>query len=303
MAKNKTDETKMEPVDLDNTVQIREIESMIIPVRGTQVMLDRDLAGLYGVSTSRLNEQVKRNISRFPQSFRFQLTEQERDEVVANCDNLKTLKYNPSLPYVFTEQGIAQLSSVLHSPIAIAMSVKIMNAFVAMRRFLLANAAVFQRIELLEHHQLETDKKLDEVFQKIEHSLPPLQGVFFNGQIFDAYRFVNDLIRSAKTQVLLFDNYVDDTVLMMLDKRGLDVDARIYTRAISPQFALDLHRHNAQYAPIDVIVFQDAHDRFLCIDETVYHFGASLKDLGKKWFALSKMEISTHELLGKLWGK
>lgn len=300
MTEKKTVETKVEPVEINSTVQIREIERMIIPVRGTQVMLDRDLAAFYGVTTSRLNEQVKRNIARFPVSFRFQLTEQERDEVVANCDNLKTLKYNPSLPFVFTEQGIAQLSSVLHSPTAITMSVKIMNAFVAMRRFLFANAAIFQRIESLEHHQLETDKKLDEVFQKIDLSLPPLQGVFFNGQIFDAYRFVSDLIRSAKTQVLLFDNYLDDTVLILFDKRGADVDARIYTRTISPQFALDLHRHNAQYAPIDVVVFPNSHDRFLCIDETVYHFGASLKDLGKKWFAFSQMEIPTSGLLEKI---
>ena len=276
------------------------IENLILNIRGTQVMIDRDLARLYGVSTSRLNEQVKRNIARFPESFRFQLTEFERDEVIANCDNLQSLRYNPSLPYVFTEQGIAQLSSVLHSPIAIEMSVRIMNAFVIMRRFLITNAAVFQRLKLLEEHQSETDKKLDSIFRKFEESLPPKHGIFFEGQIFDAYSFVCDLVREAKSKIVLFDNYVDDSVLVMLDKRKSGVSAQIYTHNISRQLHLDLIRHNAQYPLIKIDAFANTHDRFLCIDETVYHIGASLKDLGKKWFAFGKMEVKTDELLSKL---
>ena len=255
------------------------IENLILNIRGTQVMIDRDLARLYGVSTSRLNEQVKRNIARFPESFRFQLTEFERDEVIANCDNLQSLKYNPSLPYVFTEQGIAQLSSVLHSPIAIEMSVRIMNAFVIMRRFLITNAAVFQRLKLLEEHQSETDKKLDSIFRKFEERLPPKHGIFFEGQIFDAYSFVCDLVREAKSKIVLFDNYVDDSVLVMLDKRKSGVSAQIYTHNISRQLHLDLIRHNAQYPLIKIDAFANTHDRFLCIDETVYQIGASLKDL------------------------
>ena len=163
---------KEEKYTEQSLVASTKIENLIFNVRGIQVMLDRDLAQLYGVSTGRLNEQVKRNIERFPLSFRFQLSEIERDEVIANCDNLKTLKFNPSLPYVFTEQGIAQLSSVLHTPTAIEVSIKIMNAFVNMRRFLIANASVFQRLELLEKHQLTTDKKIDEIFNKIENHLP-----------------------------------------------------------------------------------------------------------------------------------
>lgn len=281
-------------------VSVPEIENMIFSFRGVQVMFDRDLARLYGVTTSRLNEQVKRNSHRFPESFRFQLTESERDQVVANCDNLRTLKFNPSLPYVFTEQGIAQLSSVLHSPIAIDMSVKIMNAFVSMRRFLVSNAAVFQRIDMLETHQLETDKRLDEVFKRIDTALPPVQGIFFDGQVFDAYTFVNDLIRSAKKQIILFDNFIDDSVLVILDKRKEGVSAQIYTRSITPQLALDISRHDAQYPPVTISEFQNAHDRFLCIDETVYHIGASLKDLGKRWFAFNRMEVSTSDLIKKI---
>ena len=279
---------------------VTDIENMIFNVRGVQVMIDRDLAQLYGVSTSRLNEQVKRNIARFPESFRFQLTEQERDEVIAICDNLWSLKFNPTLPYVFTEQGIAQLSSVLHSAIAIEASVKIMNAFVAMRRFLISNAAVFQRLESLEHNQFEFNRRLDDVFKRIDVSLPPKQGIFYDGQIFDAYTFVCDLIRSARQRIVLFDNYVDDSVLTMLDKRENGVSVRILTKNISQQLQLDIDRHNAQYPPLSAEAFPHAHDRFLCIDETIYHIGASLKDLGKKWFAFSRMEETTAQLLARL---
>lgn len=300
MAKKKKTEVVEVVAKCDNIIPESEIENMIFSIRGNQVMVDRDLAKLYGVTTSRLNEQVKRNIARFPQSFRFQLTESERDEVVANCDNLRTLKFSPSLPYVFTEQGIAQLSSVLHSQIAIEVSVRIMNAFVAMRRFLVANAAVFQRLVSLEHRQLETDKRVDEVFRRLDSGIKAKQGIFFDGQIFDAYTFVSDLIRSAKKRIILFDNYVDDSVLAMLDKRADGVSAQIYTRTLTSQLTLDLQRHNAQYAPIAINEFQNAHDRFLCIDDTVYHFGASLKDLGKKWFAFSRMEIGTDVLLRKM---
>ena len=260
-----TDIVEIENVSISTT----DIGNMIFNIRGVQVMIDRDLARLYGVLTSRLNEQVKRNIARFPESFRFQLTENERDEVIAKCDNLQSLKFNPSLPYAFTEQGIAQLPSVLHSPIAIETSVKIMNAFVEMRRFLVTNAAVFQRLERIEQHQTETDKRLDEVFRKIDTSLPPTQGVFFDGQIFDAYTFVCDLVRAAKKRIVLFDNYVDDTVLTMLDKRQSGVTVRILTKAISQQLQLDIDRHNAQYPPLAAETFANAHDRFLCIDDAI----------------------------------
>lgn len=276
------------------------IGAMIMEFRGQQVMIDRDLARLYGVTTSRLNEQVKRNIARFPESFRFQLTEFERDKVVAKCDNLQAIKYSPSLPYVFTEQGIAQLSSVLHSQKAIEVSVRIMNAFVAMRRFLMVNAAVFQRLKHIELHLSETDRRIDEVFQRIDKHLTPAQGIFFDGQIFDAHRFVSDLIRSAKRRMVLFDNYVDDTTLALLDKRTDGVEAVIYTKKVTSNLSADVLKHDMQYPPIEVHEFAQAHDRFLCIDDTVYHIGASLKDLGKKWFAFSRMEIQTSALLEKM---
>ena len=261
---------------------------------------DEGLRQLYGVTTSRLNEQVKRNIARFPESFRFQLTEFERDKVIAKCDNLQAIKYSPSLPYVFTEQGIAQLSSVLHSPKAIEVSVRIMNAFVAMRRFLMVNAAVFQRLEHIELHLSETDKRIDEVFQRIDKHLTPAQGIFFDGQVFDAHRFVSDLIRSAKQRIVLFDNYVDDTTLALLDKRADGVEAIIYTKKVTSTFSADMLKHDTQYPPIEVHEFAQAHDRFLCIDDTVYHIGASLKDLGKKWFAFNRMEIPASTLFGKM---
>ena len=263
-------------------------------------MFDRDLAILYGVTTGRLNEQVKRNIGRFPEQFRFQLSEEERNEVIAKCDNLRSLRYNPSLPYVFTEQGIAQLSSVLHSPVAIEVSVKIMNAFVYMRHFLISNAAVFQRLENIEKHQIATDQRIDHVFQLLEAGQHPQQGIFFDGQIFDAYTFVSDLIRSAKKSIVLFDNYVDDTVLTMLDKRKSKVTATIYTQKVKQQLSLDLAKHNAQYQAIDVKQYDRVHDRYLCIDNTVYHIGASLKDLGKRWFSFNKMEMTAKELMGNV---
>lgn len=271
-------------------------------------MVDRDLAVLYGVETKRLNEQVRRNIERFPERFRFKLTKEETNELVANCDRLNTLKHSTVMPYVFTEQGISMLSTVLHSPTAIAVSIKIMDAFVSMRRFIATNAQLFQRLETIEYHQLEmkhyqevTDKRIDEVFKRLDAEMPPMQGIFYNGQVFDAYRFVSDLIRKAKQSIVLIDNYVDDTVLTLLDKRAERVSATIYTQRISNQFQLDVERHNDQYPVIEIKLFNKAHDRFLLIDDEVYHIGASIKDLGKKWFGFTLMrDITATELINKI---
>ena len=209
------------------------------------------------------------------------------------------------LPYAFTEQGVAMLSSVLRSQTAIDVNIQIMRAFVSMCHFMVNNASVFSRLETIEYHQLEmqqhqqkTDKRIDEVFRRLdEGDAKPKQGVFYNGKIYDAYTFVSDLIKSAKKRIVLIDNYVDETVLTLLDKRDNNVSAIIYTQQISRQFQLDIDRHNAQYAPIDVETFRLSHDRFLCIDDDVYHIGASIKDLGKKWFGFSKMEILTPDEL------
>lgn len=285
-----------------------EIAQLIMNVRGMQVMVDRDLAVLYGVETKRLNEQVRRNIERFPERFRFQLTREETDELVANCDRLNALKHSTVIPYVFTEQGISMLSTVLHSQTAIAVSIKIMDAFVSMRRFIATNAQLFQRLETIEYHQLEmkqhqevTDKRIDEVFRRLDANIPPIQGIFYDGQVFDAYRFVSDLMRKAKRSIVLIDNYVDDTVLTLLDKRENGVTATIYTQRISSQFQLDVDRHNAQYPFIEIKQFNKAHDRFLLIDDEVYHIGASIKDLGKKWFGFTLMrDITATELINKI---
>ena len=289
----------------DPLVVVDNIETLIKVIRGQQVMLDKDLATLYGVEAKVLNQAVKRNIERFPDDFRFQLTKEEclRSQIVTlNEKQGQHLKY---MPYAFTEQGVAMLSSVLRSQTAIDVNIQIMRAFVSMRHFMVNNASVFSRLETIEYHQLEmqqhqqeTDKRIDEVFRRLdEGNAKPKQGVFYNGQVYDAYTFVSDLIKSAKKRIILIDNYVDETVLTLLDKRENCVSAVIYTQQISRHFQLDIDRHNTQYAPIDVETFRLSHDRFLCIDDDVYHIGASIKDLGKKWFGFSKMEILTPDEL------
>ena len=301
----KTKEESELVTNSDQLVFADKIESLIKVIREQQVMLDRDLATLYGVEVKRLNEQVKRNIKRFPKDFMFQLTKEEclRSQFATlNEGRGQHLKY---MPYVFTENGVAMLSSVLRSDTAIEVNIRIMRAFTSMRHFLQNNAEVFQRLSTLEYHQLEmqqhfqeSDKRIEEVFRRLdEGNAKPKQGVFYNGQIYDAYNFVSDLIKSAKKRIILIDNYVDETVLTLLDKREDGVSAFIYTQQINRQFQLDIDRHNAQYPPINVETFRLSHDRFLCIDDDVYHIGASIKDLGKKWFGFSKMEILTPDEL------
>ena len=284
------------------------IENLIMDIRGCQVMLDRDLANLYGVDTKVLNQAVKRNIERFPAHFRFQLTDLEKNKLVTICDRLQILKHSNVNPFVFTEQGVAMLSTVLRSKTAVSVSIQIMDAFTAMRHFIASNAQIFQRLDVMEQnqlalvvHQTETDHKLEEVFRRLDSgNIQPQQGIFFDGQIFDAYTFINDRIREATTRIILIDNYIDDSVLTILSKRADKVTATIYTKKPSAQLQLDIQKHNAQYSPIDTITFDRAHDRFLCIDETVYHIGASIKDLGKKWFAFNRMEWTTTELIKRI---
>jgi len=207
-------------------------------------------------------------------------------------------------PYAFTEQGVAMLSGVLRSETAVKMSIQIINAFVAMRRFICSNALVFQRLDTLEIKQLETDKKMERVLNTIEsREVQPKQGIFFDGQIFDAYKFVSDLFRSAKESIVVIDNYLDDSVLVHLSKLKKNVKVLLITKNISASLALDVKKFNAQYPPIEIEEFKNSHDRFMIIDNTtVYHFGASLKDLGKKWFAFSKMDIGAIEMLTRLEG-
>ncbi len=280
----------------------KEIENRIYNIRGHQVMLDSDLAGIYQVETKVFNQAVKRNAERFPENFRFQLTQDEfdtinlRSQIVTSSLNYGGRRY---LPYVFSEQGIAMLSAILRSEVAVKVSIEIMNAFVEMRKILISNASLFHRLDKIEIKQSETDQKFEEIFKVLESDkLHSEKGVFYNGQIFDAYTFVSDIIRNAKTSIILLDNYVDDTVLTLLSKRNNNVTATIYTKNISNQLRLDLQRYNSQYPRIEIQIFSNAHDRFLIIDNVeLYHIGASLKDLGKKWFAFSRIDVEVGRML------
>jgi len=295
-------------------IQINNVQHKILTIRGVQVILDNDLAELYGVETKNLNLAVKRNIARFPDKFRFQLTQIEFDGYVESLRlQIETSKEKRGgrryLPYVFTEQGVSMLSAVLRSETAIKVSILIIDAFVEMRKFISQNANLFLRINNIEQKQiasdikqLETNNKIDAILDALEDkSVKPNQGIFYDGQVFDAYVFIADLIKSAKKSILLIDNYVDESVLQVFTKRNNNVSVSIYTKNITKTLKQDLEKHNAQYPKITVLQFTKAHDRFLILDETtVYHFGASLKDLGKKWFAFSKMEMEAKEILAKL---
>lgn len=301
-----TKQTTEKEVSLtSNQATLENIENLILNIRDKQVMLDRDLARLYGVETKVLNQAVKRNIERFPERFMFQITENEKIKVVTNCDHLKDLRFSYQNPYVFTEQGVSMLSAVLKSDIAINTSIMIMDAFVAMRHSISSNQQIINRFENIEHHQLlmierqdKTETQIEKIFKTLAKYKLPTEGVFCNGQIFDAYAFVTNLIKSANKSLVLIDNYIDESVLLMLSKRNVGVRADIYTFPISQTFKLDLQKHNTQYPPINIHKHTTSHDRFLIIDNTeVYHIGASLKDLGKKLFAFSKLNINPNAIL------
>ena len=293
---------------LSNELQTINIENKILVIRGQQVMLDRDLAELYGVETKRLNEQVKRNKERFPEDFMFVLNRTEKDEVVANCDHLHVLKFSPSLPYAFTEQGVAMLSSVLKSTKAVEVNIQIMRAFVAMRHFLHNNAQVFTEINTIKNqllevniHQKESDRRIDELFDCMDkYAVDDTQGIFFQGQIFDAYAKFENFIQTAKKEIVLIDNYVDLSVLERLRKKQQGVNVTIYTLPNTRLTAQDVRTFNAQYPTLTLRHTTAMHDRFLIIDNTtLYHIGASLKDLGKKCFAF---EILDSSLIGAIMG-
>ena len=308
--KNRTGAIAIGTSGIDHSTKI---EERIFTIRGKQVMIDKDLALLYGVETKRLNEQVKRNIERFPEDFMFQLTMEEHQLIA--CIDLKSQIATSSwggsrkLPYAFTENGIAMLSSVLRSETAIAVNIKIMRTFTQIRKSVYRESNLLNRVELIEYNLsdmrkllIETTDKVDSVFNSMKDtSSLPVQGIFFDGQIFDAYTFVADIIRKASRRIILIDNYIDDTVLTLLDKRSPNVDAVIYTGNLSKNLKLDISRHNSQYATIEVRTFTKAHDRFLIIDNDVYLIGASIKDLGKKWFGFTLMEnTDADEMLGRI---
>ena len=281
------------------------IENRIFTVRGVQVMLDRDLAEMYQVETRMLNQAVKRNIERFPSDFMFQITEPEQEALRSQNVTLKEEplrsqnvilennrgKHSKYLPFVFTEQGIAGLSGVLKSEMSAKVHVAIMRAFVAMRKIIQDNRLVYSRLDKMEQKQLETDQKFDKVFKALDANVIPSQGVFFDGQVFDAYELTSKIIRSAKESIVLIDNYIDENTLTHLAKKKKGVKALLLTKNTSKKVNLDVQKANAQYGDFAIKQFTQSHDRFLIIDkgEAVYHIGASLKDLGKRWFAFSKM--------------
>lgn len=296
-----------------NNYNVVEIRNRIYLIRGEQIMLDYDLAVLYKVATKQLNQQITRNIDRFPKEFCFQLNVNEfrdlrshiatldvKDPVQTDFTNTKGGR--TKLPYAFTEQGVAMLSAVLRGETAVYMSIRIMNAFVAMRRVIADNNQIIGRLDRVERKQLETDQKFDKVFDALSgQKLVPAQKIFFENQIFDAHEFVSKIIKSANKRILLLDNYIDESVLTLFTKRKANVEVIIYSKDIDQVTRLDLDKFKAQYGNIEFREFHLSHDRFLIIDdEEIYHFGASLKDLGKKWFAVSKFDKNALLLLEKL---
>lgn len=275
------------------------IENKILAIRNHQVMIDRDLAELYGIETKVLKQAVKRNIERFPENFMFQLTKNEFENwrsqfVTSNADKMG-LRH---APFAFTEQGVAMLSAVLHSETAIKISIEIMNAFVNIRHYLHKNAYIVNRVNSLENKVdiklLEYDKNFSKIFNILDSCPKPIkQDIFAQGQIFDAYAFFQGLIQKAQKEIILIDNYIDLTVLERLSKKNKDVKATIYTRQDTPVTKLDIKKFNDQYPTLTLKFTTSIHDRFLIIDDSeIYFIGASIKDLGKKCFAFNMMDSS-----------
>ncbi len=282
------------------------ITNKIITLRKTEIILDRDLAEMYQVENRALKQAVKRNIERFPDEFMFELNDNEIKWMVSHSVIPSKSYFGGARPFAFTEQGVAMLSAVLKSPVAVHISIKIMKAFVLVRRLMNTKYELATHLTNLEQKQNEfeiiTNRRFEQVFDAISAKrLKPEQGIFYDGQIFDAWEFISSVIKSAKRSIILIDNYIDETVLALLSKRGSKVKATIYTANINDHLRVDLDRHNKQYPPILIRTFTLAHDRFLIIDrEMVYHIGASLKDLGKKWFAFSRINLNIEEMLNNL---
>ena len=284
-----------------------DLRSLVYVIRGQQVMLDSDLAALYQVETKVFNQAVSRNIERFPENFRFQLTAEEYASLRSQFVTSNGRGGRRYLPYAFTEQGIAMLSGVLRSDVAVQMSIRIMNTFVEMRRFIANNALLFERISNIELKQLEyqksTDERFDKVFRYIDDHAESQQKIFFDGQIYDAFSLLVSLIQKAEREIILIDGYVDVNTLNLLAKKQPNVRVKCYTYASARLTNQDVAQFNAQYPTLEVTRTQAFHDRFLILDgTTAYHIGASLKDAGKKCFGISLLEEPqlTADLLNRL---
>lgn len=295
------------PLNEETTIvkyEIENIKNLIYTIRGKQVMLDSDVAMLYHYETKKINQTVKRNIQRFPEKFCFQLNEDEvenlRSQFVTSSLEKENYGGRRYLPYAFTEQGIAMLSGLLRNEIAIQVSINIMDAFVEMRKFIVSNGQIFERLtnveyKLLEQNKMLTDheKKFEKVFDELQKNEKAefKQKIFFDGQIYDAYSLIIDIMRRAKNKILIIDNYIDDSILKMLSKKNKNVETIILTSQNCNLTKLDIQKFNKQYPTLKIAYTNKFHDRFIVIDnKDLYHVGASLKDLGKKCFAISKIE-------------
>ena len=269
----------------------KNIQNKIYTIRNLQVMLDRDLAQLYGVETKRINEAVKNNIEKFPEDFMFELNQNELENLKSKISTSSWggRRYNPK---VFTEQGVYMLATILKSKVATQVTIAIMRTFTKIKKFLINNSSLFDRFERIEYRLSIHDENIDKVFEAIESkNIKPLQGIFYNGEIYDAYIFINDLLKSAKKEIILIDNYADETVLTLFSKYP-NLRFVIITQKVSKQFNLDISKYNQQYNNLTLKILNKFHDRFVLIDSSeAYHIGASLKDLGKKVFGFSKMDI------------
>lgn len=290
-----------------------DIQAKIFTIRGVQVMLAPDLAELYEVSTSAFNQAVKRNLKRFPQNFRFQLTHEELEEVITNCDNPDRLRFAPTLPFAFTEQGVAMLSGVLKSDVAVAVSIRIMNTFVAMRQMLASMYPLLARIEKAEklqmedhirqiNNQIHNEERFSEIFNAMSDKTFPEQKIFYEGEVFDADAFISRHVLIADKSILLIDNWIDITTLEVLSKKKDGVAVEIVTSSRGNRLtAHDIDWFNEQYGGLSVKNSQKFHDRFLIIDDSIlYLCGASLKDIGKKCFAFTRLDEREIPLLKDL---
>ena len=268
-----------------------DIKNLIYTIRGNQVMLDSDVAILYHYETRRINETVKRNIERFPIDFCFQLTSKEYEVLKSQFATSNIRGGKQKLPYVFTEKGILMLSGLLKNEVAIEVSIKIVEAFVEMRKFISSNGQLFERLTNVEYKLLEHDKKFDKVFDQLQHEENIKQKIFFEGQIYDAYSLIIDIIKKANKKILIIDNYIDDSVLKMITKKNKDVEVVILTSDKSNIQKIDIQKFNKEYPILKVAKTNKFHDRFIVIDnKEMYHLGASIKDLGKKCFGINKIE-------------
>lgn len=287
-------ENEIETFRLQNDTSNKVIENLIYTIRGRQVMLDSDVANLYQCETKYLNRVVKRNIERFPEEFCFQLNEDElknlRCQFVTSSSN-NNYGGRRYLPYVFTEHGITMLAGLLKSDIAISISIKIINTFIEMRKFLIQNGQVFERLSILEYKQLENEKNFSKIFDMLQEKDEVKQKIFFEGQIWDSYSLIIDIIKKANTKIVIIDNYIDDSILKMLAKKNENVESIIITSEKSKISQLDIQKFNKEYPILKVAKTNKFHDRFIIIDnKELYHCGASIKDLGKKCFAINKIE-------------